>query len=143
MLMKRIITVLILSLSLIMLLSACGDKKQENIQHSNEVSTEVNIDDMSMKELISGYAFEAGTDEDGTLEAYVFFEDGKLYYFGKSTKIGTWSISGNKLTVKYTSIDGENRDETGTLTVSVESEIGIVIDGTEFMMIDSAEGYIS
>ena len=135
----------ILCLCLVMVLSmfmmACG--KGENAEVEHGVPSEVSIDEMSIRDLISGYAFETLTENEDEIEAYVFFEDGTLYYIGASIKVGTWKIENGKVVALYDVIDGEVVEETQILEILLKSEIGITINGIDFMMIDTAENYVN
>lgn len=138
---KRFV-ILMLAVMMCVLTVACGEK-QENGEIRHGVSSEVNIDELPMRKLISGYAFETLTEDEDAAEAYVFFKDGRLYYIGDVVKTGTWTIEGDNVTAVYTSVDGQQSEETQVLIIALKSEIGITINGTEFMMADTAEGYIS
>jgi hypothetical protein len=66
-----------------------------------------------------------------------------LYYFGKTDKVGNWSVKGDQLSIHYTSDNTGAIDESKTYTLAKLTEIGITINDQELIYFGTAQDYLN
>ncbi|MDR1564468.1 MAG: hypothetical protein LBS74_05885 [Oscillospiraceae bacterium] len=140
--MKRLLVIL-MCVSFLFAMPSC--KKKDNLEVESYVDPAEILDTMTPENLVNNSAFTSGNDSDGSLEAYVFMsdEDKTLYYFGKTNKVGNWSVKGDQLSIHYTSDDTGAIDESKTYTIAILAETGITLDTQELIYFGTAQDYLN